>query len=155
MKKIFGGLVGVVVLVGIGVFLLVSNIDGIVKNVIESVGSEVTGTRVQVASVAIDLTEGKGSLKGLSIANPASYPDGNALSFAELTLQIDLASLNGEPIVIKQVVVDGTALNYLGRATDSNLQTLLDNIENSSSGEASAEADEDAEEGKDTLLIID
>ncbi len=156
MKKVFGGLVGLVVLAGIAVFLLVSNIDGIVKNVIESVGSEVTGTRVQVASVKIDLAEGKGSIKGLSIANPSNYPSGAALSFAELTLQLELASLSGEAIVISQVIVDGTAINYVGRGQDSNLKTILNNIETASGSDTDGGGpDEAGAEGEDTLLIID
>jgi len=156
MKKLLGGLVGLVVLTGIAMFLLVSNIDGIVKNVIETVGTRMTGTSVAVSSVQIDIIEGKGSILGLTIANPKGYPKGDALSFAELTLDLDIKSVNSQPVIIDQVVVDGTTVNYYGKGQDSNLAQIYNRMDQGgSSGGGSGSGGGTTAEGEDTLLIID
>jgi len=152
MKKILGGLFGLVVLAGIGFYLLVANIDGIVKNVVETVGTEVTGTRVRLASVEIDLQSGKGSLKGLTIANPEGFAKGDAFSLAEITLGLDVGTLSKSPVVINQIIVDGATVNYLGQGNKSNLQTILDNLKSGGSDSGSGSG---GSGGDDTLIIID
>jgi len=153
MNKVIGVLVGLVVLASIGIFLLVSNIDGIVKNVIESVGTEVTGTDVSVGSVSIDLKTGKGTIKGLSIENPDGYASGDAFRLEEITLALDINSLSGEPVIINQIIVDGATVNYLAKGKDSNLQTIMNNV-NSGGGSSGGDAASD-EEGASTKIIID
>lgn len=114
MKKLLGGLVGLVVLAGIAFYLLVANIDGIVKNVVETVGTEVAGTNVRLASAEIDLQTGKGTLRGLTIANPAGFAKGNAFSLSEITLALNIKTLSSSPVEINQIIVDGATVNYLG-----------------------------------------
>jgi len=151
MKKLLGGLVGLVVLAGIAFYLLVANIDGIVKNVVETVGTEVTGTNVRLASVKIDLQTGKGTLRGLTIANPEGFAKGNAFSLSEITLALNIKTLSSSPVEINQIIVDGATVNYLGQGKNSNLQTILDNLKSGDSGSSGG----DSAGGDETKIIID
>ncbi len=45
-----------------------------------------------MGAVELKLEEGRGSIRGLEVANPAGYSPGSALSFGELTLEMDKAS---------------------------------------------------------------
>ena len=92
--KIIGGVFLVLILaaVGAGVYLL-QNLDGIVKEVIEKVGSDVTGTNVRVDEVKIDLQGGAATLTGLTIANPAGFSEGNLFSMEAIRVIIDVASM--------------------------------------------------------------
>ena len=116
-------------------------------------GSDITGTKVSLSGVTISLQEGEGTLSGLSIANPAGFEGGDAFTLATIKLGLDLASINSNPIVIKQILVDGAAINFIKTASGSNLQTILDNVNSGgSAGDDSAAADDGGEE---TKLIID
>ena len=67
MKKGIIAAVLLLVVVGIaGVGLYVSrNIDGLVKDMVETIGTDVTGTQVAVTDVTISLTDGAGAVSGL------------------------------------------------------------------------------------------
>jgi len=154
MKKVLGALAGIVVLAGIAIFLLLSNINGIVKNLVESVGSDVTGTSVSLGSADIDLRTGKGTLLGLTVSNPDGYGGGEAFEVSEITLEIDVYSIGKNPLIINQIVVDGATVNYIGVGNKSNLQTILDNVK--SGGSSGSDADSGGgSSGSDMLLIID
>ena len=74
MKKVILGTVAVllVAVVGVGVFLM-QNLDGIVKNMIEKVGSDVVNTEVRVQEVKLNLSEGSATLRGFTVANPPGF----------------------------------------------------------------------------------
>ena len=60
----------VVVIAAVAAYLLLTSLDAIVERAIERYGSEITGTAVRVSSVDISLTSGRGTVRGLTVANP-------------------------------------------------------------------------------------
>ncbi|MEN8185278.1 MAG: hypothetical protein ABFS46_22380 [Myxococcota bacterium] len=107
MKR--GFILGAVLLVlaGVaGVLYLARSLDSLVKQVIETTGSELTGTSVRVGSVEIDLRSGSGTIRNLRVANPEGFSNADAFSLSEITLEIDLASITKEPIVIRTIRID-------------------------------------------------
>lgn len=142
IKKIGIGAAVLVVLLGITMYLLLGNLDKILKGAIEGVGSELLGVPVKVAEVEIDLKSGMGEIRGMSIANPAGYQAQNAFEMDTIRLEIDLSSLRSQPIMIDEFKVRSPVVELEARADgSSNLQELLDNIEKNS-----AKADEKAAE---------
>lgn len=143
-KLIIGASVLLAVILG-GVFYLFSSIDDIVKTVIERVGTQVTGVKVSVGSVAIRLSEGKAAIKGLTVANPPGYSANPAIKFGEIAVTLDTASLNSNPIVIKEILVasPGVALEVLPTGA-SNLDTLRHNIAGADQAKPAASADQPA-----------
>ena len=141
----------VVVALGVGVFVLLRSLDAIVEAAIEKYGSEITGTAVRVSSVEIMLTDGRGTIRGLTIANPPGFSSGSAFSLGEITIDIDPNSVTESPVVIDEVTVRAPQVTYeLDAKLGSNIQTVLGNIERyagsggSSDGGATGSA-EDAE----------
>ena len=134
-RGVFVGLALVlVVLVGVALFYLASNLDSIVRAAIERYGSEALGAQVRVATVEIALREGRGSIRGLRVANPEGYSAADAFRLGEITLQIDPGSLTASPIRVPQVRIVAPEVRYELAGRTSNLQTLLDHVNARSAG---------------------
>ena len=112
MKKVLIGLVIVLILIGGGVFLLFSNLDKIVETGIETAGSSALGSRVEVGSVAINLTSGSASIYHFSVANPTGYSNAEMISFDELSVAIDLQNTNGQNVHVTSIVARSPHVLY-------------------------------------------
>lgn len=150
VKIIIGLVVVLLIVAGILITFVISNLDQIVERVIETEGSKVAGVPVSVASVEISLTEGQGAINGLQIGNPSGFEADHAIAVDRAALTLDLESIGADVVVLKAVVVDGANLNYEQQGKGSNLQTILDNVE-AYAGDDTAGDDADGE----TKLIID
>ena len=157
MKKgllIGGGIVGVllVVVVAAAVFLL-SNVNSIVKAAVEKVGSDVTGTQVSLADVDIELASGSGSLQGFRMTNPKGFSDADAFKFEEVKVTLDLATIQSDPIVVKEILVAGPEVTYEFGKDQSNIEAVQGNV-----GQAAPAQDGGAEEsagGEGPKLVIE
>jgi uncharacterized protein involved in outer membrane biogenesis len=128
VKIILGLLAAVVVVFGILTVLVFQNLDAIIKQVIEDVGSDVVGTSVTVSEVKFTLQEGRGEIRGLRIANPPGFKSPSAFEMAEIAVQVDPRSLTGPVIVINEVLVDGAQLTAEQKGTGTNLKQLMDGM---------------------------
>ncbi|MBW2272995.1 MAG: hypothetical protein JRG96_06970 [Deltaproteobacteria bacterium] len=115
--------------VGGGVYYLITSLDSLVKSGIESYGSEITGSRVRVSSVRIQLASGRGTIRGLRIANPKGFSSSDAFSLGEITLDIDPGSLTGEPVVVDEIVIRAPLVHFeLDAKGDSNIEAIKRNV---------------------------
>lgn len=105
MKKVLIGLVVLVVVVAVGVFVFLGNLNDIVRAAVEKVGSDMTQTNVVLDEVDIELTSGKGALRGFRVTNPKGFSDDDAFKFDEVSVAIDLSSVRSDPVVIKEVII--------------------------------------------------
>jgi uncharacterized protein involved in outer membrane biogenesis len=112
MKRplIIAAIVLVLVIVGVGVFLY-NSMDSIVKAAIEKYGSEITGTKVSVSAVDFSLKSGRGTIRGITVHNPKGFSSNPAFRLGEITVDVDVASLNKDPIVIDEVKIGAPELN--------------------------------------------
>lgn len=129
VKIILSVLVALIVVVAIVVFIGLKNLNSLVEMAIESVGPQVTQTDVQVDRVNIELTEGRGSIYGLTIANPEGFSDAPIFLMDQVSLEIQPSSLTEKVVVIREILVDGARLNgeHQGIA-EINLRQMLNNI---------------------------
>jgi len=74
-----------------------------VKAAIERFGSDITGTKVTVGSVDISLKSGLGTIRGVRVDNPEGFSSDDAFELGEITVDLDVASLNRDPIVIEEI----------------------------------------------------
>ena len=155
--KIIGGLAVVVVLVVVAAgYLLVSNLDGIIKDVVEDVGTELTQTRVSLDGVKLDLTTGRGQLSGLTIANPKGFNSDYAFRLENVAVGLNLKSLTGPVIVISEVTIDGAKLIAEQKGATTNLSELLKNVEESSKKAGSKpEQPQDSSDPSDVRLMME
>jgi hypothetical protein len=147
-----GIIVGVLLLVVVGALVYIAqNANSLVKNAIEDLGSKHLGTTVSVASVDISLTEGRGAIKGLEIANPEGYEGPYLMQLDEIAVHLNLGELSTQTIVLDRVLIDGARIAAIVKGkNDSNLQALMDNLDSGSSAAAESDAG-----GAETTVIID
>ena len=104
MKRLFKfGLIGagiLLVIVGIGVFVLATNLDKIVKVALEKTLSHVLEVDVTLSGVEISPTSGEVALHGLVIGNPEGFKTASAMEIDEARVRVDLKSFtSGEPTI--------------------------------------------------------
>ncbi len=155
MKKALLGLIIVVVLVlGGGLYYLFSNLDAIVKAVIEDVGSQTTQTAVRVDKVKIDLGEGSASIRGLTVANPKGFSAPRVFSLGVIGTKINLASLTSDVIVIDKITIGLPQIYYEMKADKSdNLRVLQANIAQAMPKTGSSTQKADPETGEAPLRL--
>ncbi len=155
VKIILGIVLALVLVVGIGMYFVVQNLDSIVKSAVETVGPQVTLTDVGLQEAKIELKNGRAELTGLSIANPEGFSKANLLQMDTVVLDIDPASLREKVYVIREIRIDGAKLLAEQKGMkDTNIQALLDNLKKTSSGaEASPAAEPEAE--SDVRLMVE
>lgn len=131
-KKIAIGIstiVGLLLVLVVGSFIyFASNLDGIVKTMVETYGSEATGTKVSLGSVELDLSGGMVSFAELSVANPDGFKTQHAIRLAGVRLAVDPATLNKDLIVIKEIVIDEPVVTYEQAGAGSNLDQIKENV---------------------------
>lgn len=144
MKRIILiGLAVVVVLVAGAAWYLYSSLDSIVEEAIERYGSEAAGTRVEVGSVSLSLSEGRGTLRDVRVANPEGFSSADAIYFSEVTLQIALSSVGENPVVINEVFIDAPQVRYeRNQEGTGNLEVIQKNLQRSGRGGGQTEGGE-------------
>ena len=152
MKKILIVIAALLIVGAIALYLLVGNLDKILKGAIEGAGSELLGVTVTVASVELDLKSGMGQISGITIANPAGYKAANAFRMDTIRLGLDLSSLRKQPIVIRELNIQSPTVDLeVNEQGGSNMQTLLDNIkQNSAKTDEKAAEEQPSQEETDT-----
>ena len=144
----------VAAIAGVGVYLM-QNLDGIVKDLIEQVGTEVMKTDVRVAEVKLDLSNGAATLNGLTIANPKGFSSEKLFSMDSITVAIDTATLAGPVYVINEISVDGLRVVAEQKGATTNVQTLLDGMSGTGdSGDIAAEQAGSTEEIRIAIKAI-
>jgi hypothetical protein len=119
-----------VILLGIGLFALFSNLNSLVAKTIEKHGSRATGTRVAVSGVDISLKEGRGAIEGLEIDNPPEYSSAKAFQLDQIEIDIDLESVRKDPIVIESVLIRAPSVHAEFREDgSSNLDAIRKHLE--------------------------
>ncbi len=152
MKTLLKIVAVLVVVVALGFWFLASNIDGLVKQIIEEVGTETLATDVSLGSVKVELgSESGAALNDLTIANPPGWSTPNAFEFGTIGATIESASLPKDVVVIPKVLIENAQMTFEQKAGGSNLQNLLDNMEDDSADGIDGTAEG---EGEDALLAI-
>ena len=153
----WGGIgVGVLVLIIVALVLFVfSNLNSIVKAAVEEVGAQVTGTQVQLDDVDIELSSGKGALRGFRMTNPQGFADDDAFKFEEISVDIDLSTITSDKVVISEIVIERPEITYELAGDDSNLEKIKRNTEANAGGSGSEPAASGTDEGTGKKFIIE
>lgn len=153
MKKTVASVVLILlVVIGAGLYFLVSNLDTFVKQAIETYGSQATGTPVRVEQVKIGLSNGIGAIHGLTVANPKGYATAQAFSLGEISLQVDLKAISEKLVAVNRVRVLVPQvffeLNQAGRSNLVELKKRLETVAAVSSSPSDAKATKSSESSK-------
>lgn len=129
VKKIALAFAILVVALAGAAYYFASNLDSLVKAVVERYGSEATQARVSLKAVELSPTAGTGRLQGLTVGNPKGFSTAEAISLGDIRLSIDIATLQSNPIVIREVLITQPAITYEYAGGGSNLETIQKNVQ--------------------------
>ncbi len=117
-------------IVAVAVLVTLSGLDAIVKNAIESHGSAMTQTAVQVGSVDVSLGNGMATVRNLTIANPPGFTAPYAFELGEITVHIAVSSVASDPLVIKEIRIAAPRVTCeLNSAGVSNVEVIRRAVE--------------------------
>ncbi len=158
MKKILLGVVLLIAItISVAVYYVFSHMDSLVKNAIETYGSQVTRTAVRVDRVHIEIKNGAGTINGLTIANPEGFSSPLAFSLGEIHTRIDITSLQHEPYIIDEIrIVAPQVYMEMNADRKTNLNELKNNLMASipASKTKAGSAEQAERKAKEPLLII-
>jgi uncharacterized protein involved in outer membrane biogenesis len=160
MKRIllYGGGAVAVIVAAVAAFLIFG-LGSALKTAVETIGSDATQTQVTLNEADVSLASASGALRGLVVGNPGGYATSHALRFDETRVTLDPASVTGDVIVIKEIVVQAPDVIYeMLDSGANNIDTIRANVDayasrfggagGSAGGEAGA-----GEEGGTRLII--
>ena len=122
------GLAVAVLAAGGGLWWLYASRDALVKRAIEHFGPEITGVSVTVRRVKLEPAEGKGSIAGLEVGNPAGYKTPRSVTLGEMRLAIDFGTLTSDVVHLKELVIDAPAITYERGPGGDNLGVIQKNL---------------------------
>ncbi len=129
MNKIIIGFVVILVVAVAGAgYYLMQNLDGIVKSLVEEVGTEVTNAQVRVREVKINLAEGRATLSGLTVANPPGFSSDPLFTLGNISVAIDTSSLTGPVYLIEEISIDGVHVLAEQKGAITNVQKFMDGM---------------------------
>lgn len=116
------------ILVVASVVFIFLNLNPLIKRSVETVGPMVLDVPVTLEKSDLSLL-GSGELTQLTIGNPEGFKSKHLFNLGAVKLSVDILSLTGDTIHIKEVIVDSAHMIYEGNFTKSNISTLLKNLE--------------------------
>jgi hypothetical protein len=138
--KILLSIIGALVALAVVALLIVAFMLGsLVKKGVNHAGPQITQTNVVLEDAQISPFSGKGTLKGLTVGNPAGWTTPRAFYLGEISIDMEPGSLTKDHIVINSIVIDQPEITFETKITSSNLQDLLKNIQQSSSSTSTTE----------------
>ena len=149
--KIIAGLILVVIVV---VVIGVLNLDRGIKAAVETLGPKYTQADVSLNEVDLSLKTGKGSLRGLTVGNPAGFKTAQAFSLGEITVQVDTSTVTSDVIVIEQIRILAPQITYESGKNGSNLDQLQKNVTAAAGGAGQTAGTEQGDSAEKAVKLI-
>jgi hypothetical protein len=130
-KKILRTIVIAILLVILVILIAIDIFAGrLLKIGIETAATKTLNVGVDVGSVDLSITGGKLGIKGLSIDNPSGYQHEQLLKLKEVRVAVEIKSLLGNTVNIKEIYLDGMDMVLEQRGvTSNNIQDIIGSIE--------------------------
>ncbi|MBL4790400.1 MAG: hypothetical protein JKY60_15625 [Kordiimonadaceae bacterium] len=126
MKKI---LIGLTILVSTGLVLMYTQLGPIIKSGIESQGPEILKVPVTVESVSLAPFAGHAKISKFVIGQPEGFGEGALTSFGSFSIDLEVASLLGDHIVINELIVEEPLLDVRFKGKQTNFKALQQNLD--------------------------
>lgn len=144
MKKIIISLIAVIIITIAGLSL---SLGKIARSAIEEAGSKMLGANIRVEEIDVSVLGGRLDIKNLIVGNPEGFVSDHAFALGEILVQLDIASVFSDTVVINSIAVKNPEINYEVGMGKTNINTLLGNI---NSGKPAGSAAEDNGAGAET-----
>ncbi len=156
-KVLLSGVLVIIIVLAATLYYVWTSLDSLVEAAIEKYGSQVIQTSVQVQKVKIreSLAQGKGSIAGLSVANPAGFAAPNAFTLGRIETRIDINTITSDPIVIDAITIAAPQMFFeINDDRQANFNVLKNNINRAIPAKSSGKQAEEQSAGSQTKLII-
>ena len=112
------------------VLLLLWQIDRVAATATRTVGSAITGTKVDVESISIRPLAGAVKIKGFTVGNAEGFHNPTAIKVGNLHVALNISSVLTDKIVVDHLEISDVAIDMeYGISKGSNLDALLKNVE--------------------------
>ncbi|MDZ7938962.1 MAG: hypothetical protein U5M53_12045 [Rhodoferax sp.] len=111
-----------------GAIWLHGNLDDLVQSAISKYGTAMTGATVKVSAVKLKAANGHGTLKGLLVGNPAGFKTPYAVKADTIELEVDVASLTKDVVLVKKIAVIAPEVIYEKGDAITNVDAIQKNI---------------------------
>ena len=119
-------------------FLLSFIVDLAVEGVIESYGSDITKSEVEVGSVSISALSGNMEIEDLVLYNPKGFKSKYLFKLDSIEVDLNILSTLSPKVVISKIYIEKPSIIYEVNASGSNIGKIKENIANYSSGNNSS-----------------
>ena len=151
MKALKYSLLGLLLLVVVAIAGVLLYLEPLVKTTVNTVGTKIVGTKVNLDGFRFSPFAGEAEIKGLTVANPEGYKTPNLLDLGRVYAKVNVPSLFTDTIVVEEVSVNGIALTYeMPDLSTNNVMQIQQNIaKNTASENVSAATEEVTTEVKE------
>ena len=123
-------IVGVFAALMIAALLVIWQFDRVVAASIRTVGSQITGTQVDVNSVSIKPFAGAVKVEGFKVGNPEGFQNPHAIAVGKFHIKLNIGSVFTDKIEIEHLELSGVAIDFeYSFSKGSNLDVILKNVE--------------------------
>jgi hypothetical protein len=132
MKWLIRIVVAIVLLLIVGVGVLYFSLDGIVKHVVESQGTEELKVPTTLSSVSLGLGKGTVDLNTLGVGSPPGFTAPEMFSVGKMSVDTGgLGRLRDQPIHISTIAIDAPVLVIEQHDLKLNFRELINNLPSS------------------------
>jgi len=104
-------------------------IDRVTATAVRKVTPMLTGTRVELAGVNLNLLDGQMRMEDFVIGNPEGYATPSAIEFSTFFVNIDLPTVTGDKIYIDEILIANPVITLEQGITGSNLGDIQKHVE--------------------------
>jgi hypothetical protein len=122
--------------------ILYFSLNSMVQTAVTAVAPKVTGTPVELRSVSLFPFSGKGTIEGFIIGNPEGFNTKQAFALGTVRVNVDVASLFSDKIVIEEIFIDAPQITYELGLGGSNIGKIKKNIDAFTASEEKKPAEE-------------
>lgn len=156
MKKLMKILVGMVVVLVVLLLAIVLTlpltIGPIVKTAASVGGPKVLGVPVSVGDVKLSPLAGSLTISQVKVGNPEGYSSKDSFAVDKVHVELNLASLVSETIVVRKILIDAPAISYESKDKKSNFDVMLANAKNASVEEKAKTSTGEKKPGKKVVI---
>lgn len=149
--KTLGWIIGLLALliIALGIFLVAGS-GALLEAAIERYGSQYLGAPVEVEEADVSIGDQTAAVRGLVIQNPPGFEGPPAFRLGNVAMSLNMDQTSSELISLREVTIDGAEVAALVKGRQSNLQALLDHL-----NEQLGPDEEEPEDESEVKLIID
>jgi len=122
---VVSGFVGLVVVLVVAFYLFG---EGAIKSAVETAASKALGVAVTVEDVDLSILRGRVGIEGLVVKNPSGYANENLLELGEGLVAVNIGSLLGDTVKIREIKLDGAKLTMEQKGLTNNLKEIIDRL---------------------------